>query len=301
MRRFLMLLSGIVGVYVGMNFALAMNTQYHYKLTSREVAEQVLPTIVQVGVAVPGNPQVETVGTGIVVRSDGYVLTAKHNVSPSAHVYIKTMDGAAYTVAYYVADAHRDLAVLKVVVERMEQVDPESEEQVLVKHELPAIELGGSDLAAGQEVMVFGFPAQHMINSLKATVSRGVISGVGRVIEEPTAKASEDDVADETNTAREFFLTPSQGLEMLFGKPKAYTKNMLQLDAMMNPGSSGGAVVDMEGRLIGVANSIISNTGSNAGLNFAIPIEEAIDVLSTIPPKKEVETNVGNSGSNEAR
>ena len=53
----------------------------------------------------------------------------------------------------------------------------------------------------------------------------------------------------------------------------------LQTDAAINPGSSGGALLDLSGTLVGITSAIVSRAGENVGLNFAIPINEIKTVL----------------------
>ena len=58
--------------------------------------------------------------------------------------------------------------------------------------------------------------------------------------------------------------------------------NFIQTDASINPGNSGGALIDSKGRLIGVINFIVSSSGGNQGLNFAIPIDTVLESYENI-------------------
>ena len=58
--------------------------------------------------------------------------------------------------------------------------------------------------------------------------------------------------------------------------------NFIQTDASINPGNSGGALIDSKGRLIGVINFIVSTSGGNQGLNFAIPIDSVLESYENI-------------------
>tara|TARA_Y100000816_G_scaffold292577_1_gene288758 strand:+ start:5751 stop:6521 length:771 start_codon:yes stop_codon:yes gene_type:complete len=58
--------------------------------------------------------------------------------------------------------------------------------------------------------------------------------------------------------------------------------NFIQTDASINPGNSGGALIDSKGRLIGVINFIVSTSGGNQGLNFAIPIDTVLESYENI-------------------
>ena len=225
-----------------------------------EMAAKVLPTIVQVGMA-GGDTTINTVGSGVIVGSAGYILTAKHNVSSSQHVFVRLMDGTVYKALYYVADAHRDLALIRVAAS-----------------ELPTIEIGSIEsVAIGQEVWTFGFPASRIIKGTEttATVSKGVVSGLERELEEHGIGGDDEEATEEpVEPVREwgFF----RGLDIdLLSRERLHVRHLIQIDAMMNPGSSGGAVTDAQGKLLGICHSIISNTGGNVGINFAIGIDEA--------------------------
>src|SRR5262249_32104951 len=99
------------------------------------------------------------------------------------------------------------------------------------------IDIGSShDLLPGQDVIAIGNPY-----GLGHTVTRGIVSAIGREIES---------VAH----------TP--------------IKDVIQTDAAINPGNSGRALLDSAGRLIGVSTAIYSPSGANAGIGFAIPVDE---------------------------
>jgi len=255
----------VFGVVLGITTGLSLTP---YKLSTEEISKRVLPTMVKIGVAESGNPTINTVCSGVVVRSDGYVLTAKHCISESAHVFVKMLTGKVYTAVYIIVDAQQDLALLKV----------ETRGDVL-----PELSLGGSYLSVGQNITVFGFPAEHMIFGAEASVSRGIISALERTTEEASKQTENEE--DKKSQSHEIFEYQPAGLELLFGTPKVYTDHMIQFDAMANPGSSGGAIVDNNGRLIGIVVALISLSGSHAGLNFGIPIDDAIRILSAMTPR----------------
>lgn len=251
-------------------------SQYSYarpsNLSSEEVAYYVAPSIVKIGISVSGSGEIRTVGTGIVVRSDGYILTVKHNIDDAAHIYIKDAFGNEYAVGYATVDAHRDLALLKVFPEY---------------NELTPIALGGSNIYLGEEVMAFGYPAPNNIGGGVASISHGIVSGTHRIMEEPEASLEEPSRSngkDELQRAD----NAEDLLSLLIGGRNVYVPYMLQIDASVNPGSSGGAIVNMRGELIGVVHSMITRSGQSAGLNFAIPIDECITILSTMTSRQEV-------------
>ncbi len=111
--------------------------------------------------------------------------------------------------------------------------------------DLVAIELGDSDLLRlGDEVIAIGFP----LGLGGPTVTRGIVSAVDRSIE-------------------------PQGGPALDG--------ILQTDAAINPGNSGGAMVDLNGRLVGI-NTAAAQAGSAENVGFAIPIDQAIEVVEAL-------------------
>ena len=104
---------------------------------------------------------------------------------------------------------------------------------------LPAATIGDSDsLKAGDYVLAIGSPF-----GLNHTVTHGIISATGR---------------DNLNIT---------GYE-----------NFLQTDASINPGNSGGALIDNKGRVIGINTAILSRSGGNVGIGFAIPINMAVEI-----------------------
>ncbi len=114
---------------------------------------------------------------------------------------------------------------------------------------LPAITLGdSSQLEVGDVVLAIGNPF-----GLGQTVTRGIISALGRSLPD----------TDEGNSIRHY-------------------QDFIQTDASINKGNSGGALVDAEGRLIGINDAIVSPSGTSAGVGFAVPINLARSVLEGI-------------------
>ncbi len=150
-------------------------------------------------------------------------------------------DGYIVTNNHVVADANevtvtfndRFTSTAKVVA-----TDPATDIAVIKVNEkdLPYMEFGNSDdTRLGQWVLAVGYPL-----SLDATVTAGIISAKGRAI----------GVNHQTQGAIESYI---------------------QTDAAVNPGNSGGALVNTNGQLIGINSAIASPTGSYAGYSYAIP------------------------------
>lgn len=114
---------------------------------------------------------------------------------------------------------------------------------------LTPIEIGSSaNLKVGQWVMAIGSPY-----GMEQSVSTGIISATSR---SSASLQLEDSLA-------------------------VYT-NMIQTDAAINPGNSGGALVDANGKLIGINTEIASNSNSNSGVGFAIPIDYAFNIAQQL-------------------
>lgn len=159
-------------------------------------------------------------GSGVVVSSDGYIVTNNHVVS-GADVVTVTFDDKHTAQAKVIGtDPSTDLAVLKIS-----------------ENNLPYMEFGNSDdVHLGEWVLAVGYPL-----SLDATVTAGIVSAKGRSIGINSRQS---------RTAIESFI---------------------QTDAAVNPGNSGGPLVNTIGQLIGINSAIASPTGSYAGYSYAIP------------------------------
>ena len=188
-------------------------------------------------------------GSGIILTADGLIMTNNHVVSATADAGPATPGGPRTTVTF--ADGRS--APFAVV-----GTDPTSDVAVVRAQGisgLTPITLGtSSNLRVGQQVVAVGSPL-----GLASTVTSGIISALHRKV------------------------SPS-------GEPTTQTTPLdaIQTDAPMNPGNSGGALVNMSGQLIGVnsamatlAASAGSPTGS-IGLGFAIPVDQAKRVADAL-------------------
>lgn len=165
---------------------------------------------------------VETIsGTGFVWSQDGLIVSNNHVVSdPKAQYYVSFADGTTYTATIVGQDQFDDVALLKIDATN-----------------LPVAKLGNSDaLETGQTVFAIG----NTLGKYQNTVTKGVVSGLGRALDE----------GSDSN-------------------PQPRLQNMIQTDAAINPGNSGGPLIDMAGEVIGM-DTLIDTSGS--GLGFAIPI-----------------------------
>ncbi len=176
----------------------------------------------------PQERKSQGLGSGVVVKSDGTILTNNHVVEGADDLQVKLSDGRTFTAEVIGRDPKSDVAVIKIDAEN-----------------LPSISLGDSDkMRVGEWVLAIGNPFSENLNH---TVTQGIVSGIGR---------------------SEVGIT-------------AYD-NFIQTDAAINPGNSGGALVNLKGQLIGINTAILSRGGGFAGVGFAIPINQAKEVMDDL-------------------
>ena len=208
--------------------------------TVEQVAAKVVPSVVKLEVDL-GKQSEE--GSGIILSSDGLILTNNHVVSAA-----KDGPGAAGGAQTKVTFADGRTMGFTVV-----GTDPSSDIAVVRAQDasgLTPITLGSSgNLRVGQDVVAIGSPL-----GLEGTVTTGIISALNR----PVAAGGD---AQNQNTVLD----------------------AIQTDAAINPGNSGGALVNMNGELVGVNSAIATLGGDagpqaqsgSIGLGFAIPVDQA--------------------------
>jgi putative serine protease PepD len=214
------------------------------------IAAKVLPSVVSINVT--GTNQSDT-GSGVVLSSNGYILTNNHVVAAAANggsTSVTFNDGSTKGAKVVGTDALDDLAVVKVS-----------------KTGLSPASLGNSAaIQVGDPVLAVGSPL-----GLSGTVTSGIVSAINRPVE--TQSDSQQQQQDP------FGLGGSNGGQT--ANPTVI--DAIQTDAAINPGNSGGALVDAAGQVVGI-NSAIASLGSsslgssqsgNIGVGFAIPINQA--------------------------
>lgn len=213
------------------------------------IAAKVLPSVVSINVT--GTNQSDT-GSGVVLSSDGYILTNNHVVAAAANggsTSVTFNDGSTKGAKVVGTDALDDLAVVKVS-----------------KTGLSPASLGNSAaIQVGDPVLAVGSPL-----GLSGTVTSGIVSAINRPVETQSDSQQQQDP---------FGLGGSSGSQP--ANPTVI--DAIQTDAAINPGNSGGALVDAAGQVVGI-NSAIASLGSsslsgsqsgNIGVGFAIPINQA--------------------------
>lgn len=168
-------------------------------------------------------------GSGVIISSDGYIVTNNHVVQEADKITITLNDKRSYNAKVIGTNPETDLALVKIDETNLEFV-----------------KFGNSDqLQVGDWVLAVGNPF-----NLTSTVTAGIIS----------AKARNINILG-SNSAIESFL---------------------QTDAVVNPGNSGGALVDTKGELVGINAAIASRTGSYIGYSFAIPVSIVKKVVTDL-------------------
>ena len=190
--------------------------------------------------------KVESMGSGLIVSPDGYVITNAH-VTQDAHEVIVTLDGGEqYNATIIGQDELTDIALLKIDITGFLHA-----------------ELGDSeDLFVGEWAIAIGNPLGLFDVSNKPTATLGIISG----------------------------------LHMDFGLKESGSayQNMIQTDASINQGNSGGPLVNALGEIIGINTFIM--TGNNysqgsIGIGFAIPINMVKDIAEELKHHGQIERN----------
>ena len=157
-------------------------------------------------------------GSGVIVSSDGYILTNNHVIKGANEIQVTTNDNKVFEAQLIGSDENADIAVLKIENEKI----------------FPYIRFADSDQTdVGQWVLAVGNPY-----NLNSTVTAGIISAKSRDLSDYDGK----------------------------------NQSFIQTDAAVNSGNSGGALVNLEGDLIGINTAITSNgLGTFIGYSFAVP------------------------------
>lgn len=179
-----------------------------------------------------GGPQKQQAsGSGVIISPDGYIVTNNHVVEGAEELEVVLNNKHTYKAKVIGTDPSTDLAVIQISAK-----------------DLPALSFGNSDAAKiGEWVVAVGNPF-----NLESTVTTGIISAKGRGLGIIGQKQQNE------------FSGPAR-------KSDSPLESFIQTDAVVNPGNSGGALVNLKGELIGINTAIASPTGSYAGYSFAVP------------------------------
>jgi len=160
----------------------------------------------------------EGTGSGFLYDTEGHIVTNYHVVENAEELSVTLADGRVFPATTVGVDPSNDLAVIRIEADTLPQ----------------PVALGDSDgLRVGQFVVAIGNPFGQV-----GTLTVGVISALGRIIESPDGR---------------------------------FIGEAIQTDAAINPGNSGGPLLDLRGRVIGVNSQIVSPSRASAGIGFAVP------------------------------
>jgi serine protease Do len=204
-------------------------------LTPAQINKKVSPSVVFIGTKKTtnnffGQTQIETgTGSGIVLSSQGYIITNHHVINGAEEVSVKLYDGTSYRAEMVGKDEQTDLAVIKIDAPNLQPAE---------FGDSSAIEVGDLAIAIG-----------NPLGTLEGTLTAGVISALNRTV-----------------TIDNISMT------------------LIQTDAALNPGNSGGALANEYGQVIGVVNAKTSAVGIE-GLGYAIPINDVKVVVNDLVSK----------------
>jgi putative serine protease PepD len=217
--------------------------------TTAQVAAAVQPSVVSITATSPG---AQSTGSGVILRSNGVIMTNAHVVSGATRVTVKFSNGKTAPAQVFGSDTAKDIAVIKASG---------------VSGLKPATLGDSGQLAVGDSVLAVGSPL-----GLDGSVTSGIVSALGRTVSEG---GSEQDQGAYPYGMRS---APQQS---------ASINNAIQTDAAINPGNSGGALVDSAGQVIGINTAIATTSGTSGsiGVGFAIPMNDAKKVANSIITK----------------
>ena len=188
--------------------------------------------------------------TGVVVDRQGLILTACHVLGEDSEYYVTTHDRRVYAATVKGADPRSDMAVLSIQATDLE----------------PVIFGDAATLKKGQIVVALGNP-YAIARDGQVSASWGIVSNLAR-------KAPL--VTDEAHPSGKSTLHH-------FG-------TLIQTDAKLNLGTSGGPLLDIEGRMVGLTTSLAATTGYEQAAGYAFPVDDTFRrVVETLKRGREVE------------
>ncbi len=179
------------------------------------------------GLNIPQERIQRSLGSGVIVSDDGYIVTNNHVVEGADTIKVSIAgEKREYDAKLIGTDAKSDLAVVKIDAKGLNAITFYDSDRVKI----------------GDVVFALGNPF-----GVGETITQGIVSATGR---------------------------SSVGI--------VEYENFIQTDASINPGNSGGALVNSAGYLIGINSAIISRSGGNVGIGFAIPSNMAENIAKAL-------------------
>ena len=179
----------------------------------------------------PQTTPTQVEGSGFLYDDQGHVVTNNHVIENAATIIVTFADGSQSSAKLVGADPGSDLAVIKV--------------EGLPSNLKPLPLADFSSVKVGMIAVAIGNPF-----GLQGSMSTGIVSGLGRMLETGT---SQSPLSNQSSTAN-------------FSIP-----DIIQTDTAINPGNSGGPLLNLAGEVIGVNTAIATTSGTNSGVGYAIP------------------------------
>jgi putative serine protease PepD len=208
---------------------------------------KVMPSVVQVNVTLQ---QGAGIGSGVIVSSDGRILTNNHVVGDADKVTVTLSDGRTVDAKVLGTDPSTDLAVIQAQG---------------VSGLTPATFGDSSKVAVGDEVIAIGSPG-----GLQGTVTTGIVSALDRKV-----TVDESEGQNQNPYARN-------------GGGNSTSYQAIQTDAAINQGNSGGPLFNSDGQVIGINSAMYSpvtgpdGSAGSVGIGFAIPSNQAQQVMDQL-------------------
>ncbi|WP_133911895.1 S1C family serine protease [Streptomyces sp. NBC_00582] len=227
------------------------------------IAAAVSPSVVEINATLSNGT---STGSGVIITGDGEIVTNNHVISGADSIKVTTSDGKTYTAKVVGTDSKKDLALIK-----LENASG-----------LKAATLGDSDgVQVGDEVVAIGSP-----EGLTGTVTSGIVSALNRDVTVSTDESQQQQQQGGGSGQWPFEF----GGQQFNGDTGSSTTTYkaLQTDASLNPGNSGGALIDARGNIVGINSAMYSAASSSSsdagsvGLGFAIPINTVKSDLAAL-------------------
>ncbi|MBO3681469.1 S1C family serine protease [Streptomyces sp. NEAU-YJ-81] len=232
------------------------------------VAAAVSPSIVEVSASGTSG---QSTGSGVVITSGGEVITNNHVVSGADSIKVTFSDGSKKTATVVGTDSKKDLALIKVEG----------------ASGLKAAALGDSSkVTVGDQVVAIGSP-----EGLTGTVTSGIVSALDREVTVSTDQSQGQGQGGQGQGGGGGQWPFEFGGGRYNGDvgESTTTYKALQTDASLNPGNSGGALINMSGQVIGINSAMYSaasgqssSSAGSVGLGFSIPINTVKSDLASL-------------------
>lgn len=208
------------------------------------------------GHQMPSQPQQQVgYGSGVIISIDGYIVTNNHVVNGADEITVTLNERTTYPAKVIGTDENTDVALLKIDASN-----------------LPFIPFGNSEtLKVGEWVLAVGNPM-----NMGTTVTAGIVSAKARNLGIIGGEKNENQYRNNPFLQQQQQQRPSRNSKSLS------LESFIQTDAAVNPGNSGGALVNLKGELVGINTAIVSPTGTFTGYSFAIPVSIVAKVVNDL-------------------